>query len=203
MSPPLHSLQHSRLSWVAWTWQAWPQPRTQMRKRCVCGVCLCVCVSARTQVPGNASWPSHPLQDVFDALEEWLTTPVRGDSSVSEFPLLYMKRYSEHNRGVHCRVDIPVPLAWCAAVLSSCFRGIAVALTSMHDGRLPPCGLWTAAARDYHYEDSTPLPHYRGDGQGFANGATGETHDSLTPMPLSSCPPHQPLPAIRGETCHR
>lgn len=47
-------------------------------------------------------------KDKFDLLEEWLRTPVEGDTSVAEFPLLYMKRYSENNRGVHCRVSIPV-----------------------------------------------------------------------------------------------
>ena len=50
-------------------------------------------------------------KDKFQLLEEWLRTPI-GDSgreaTVAEFPLLYMKRYSENNRGVHCVVDIPV-----------------------------------------------------------------------------------------------
>ena len=40
-------------------------------------------------------------KDKFDRLEEWLT---QGGAS---FPKLYMKRYSENNRGVHCRVNVP------------------------------------------------------------------------------------------------
>ena len=49
-------------------------------------------------------------KDKFELLEQWLRTPTEEESSVAEFPLLYMKRYSENNRGVHCRVNIPVSI---------------------------------------------------------------------------------------------
>lgn len=72
----------------------------------------------------NAELPDHIADpggdggdsDKFDALITWLQTPVGAggrEAQVSEFPLLYMKRYSENNRGVHCRVDIGV--SWAAA----------------------------------------------------------------------------------------
>ena len=73
----------------------------------------------------NAELPDHIADpggdggdsDKFDALITWLQTPVGAggrEAQVSEFPLLYMKRYSENNRGVHCRVDIGV--SWAARV---------------------------------------------------------------------------------------
>lgn len=39
--------------------------------------------------------------DKFDQMEKWLL------DGGAKFPLLYMKRYAENNRGVHCRVNIP------------------------------------------------------------------------------------------------
>src|SRR3546814_567028 len=44
---------------------------------------------------------SSPDKDKFSALIEWL---LQGGS---EFPDLYMKRYSENNRGAHCKTHIP------------------------------------------------------------------------------------------------
>jgi len=89
-------------------------------------------------------------QDKFQLLEDWLLTPTADDSTVARFPLLYMKRYSENNRGVHCRVEIPVRhpsvchipfmcvalhavshcvLVWCGAV---CFCFVATLVSGRH-----------------------------------------------------------------------
>jgi hypothetical protein len=41
-------------------------------------------------------------EDKFDTLNKWLL------DNGAEFPLLYMKRYSENYRGVHIRSTVPV-----------------------------------------------------------------------------------------------
>ena len=62
--------------------------------------------------PDGASAPAEaasgglaPEGDKFDGLEAWLASDKDGNS---RFPKLYMKKYMEGNRGVHCREDIPV-----------------------------------------------------------------------------------------------
>jgi hypothetical protein len=66
-------------------------------------------------------------EDKFERLEEWLHV------SGAQFPLLYMKRYSENYRGVHIRTNTPVRVAPCSrrrhlvvnAVLASTCRVVS------------------------------------------------------------------------------
>ncbi len=48
--------------------------------------------------------PLEMEEDKFNQLNEWLL------ANGANFPLLYMKRYSENYRGVHIRSTVPVRL---------------------------------------------------------------------------------------------
>lgn len=87
-----------------------------------------------------------PDKDKFSELIEWL---LRGGS---EFPDLYMKRYSENNRGMHLGLARCTPQVMTSAQYPtlSCNR---CALQNQHP------------RRQSHYADSKTILDHRGDGE--------------------------------------
>lgn len=65
-------------------------------------------------VPAEGGGASGGEADKFDGLEGWLASDTDHNTS---FPKLYMKKYMEGNRGVHCREDVPVRAAGRCRVL--------------------------------------------------------------------------------------